>query len=269
MLKTLIIFTFLSNYAFGSIITDFPQNESIHLSNGEVIALPLHVYQASGMLLIGLVDFEEVKNITEKSGLYPLEIIPGKSLGMVYALDYQKASIPSYKEVIVSLVVGEGQSQSKFSDLASFLMAYSPFMKNLLQGKLPNTGTYIHRISVTSETSKLLGIEAWGTPKVIEHFMYKSSDKKTVLVSKEASFAVNKRLSIPLPLNLYTTSFTSYEIKQTRFESRLKGQGRMGLFTPQDKLVQGKELKRLGFHPLSWQEFLNVEAVFFSGDMPK
>jgi len=124
---------------------------------GRTVTPPVVVRDATNASATFLVPSTAAQRWIPDGSFVVAELLPGRALLSIAAIDYRDNDLGDYDEVSLALFVrprGEGSSWPVVGTLVEFL-----------QGKL---GTYIHRLPVNQSFTCEAGKAIWGFPKTVE-----------------------------------------------------------------------------------------------------
>jgi hypothetical protein len=123
---------------------------------GRTVTLPLEVRDASTAHATYLVDAHSARGFLPGDELDVLELLPGRALLSVGAIDYRDNDLGDYGEVSIALFVRERRQPRGLPVLGP--------ARDVVRGDL---ATWIHRLPVTQSFSCEAGRRIWGFPKVV------------------------------------------------------------------------------------------------------
>jgi len=124
---------------------------------GRTLTLPIEVRDATNASATFLVDAAAARRWLPDGALELAELVPGRALLSIAAIDYRDNDLGDYDEVSIALFVrprGAPAGLPFFGTLAG-----------LARGRL---GTYIHRLPVNQSFTCEAGRAIWGFPKTVE-----------------------------------------------------------------------------------------------------
>lgn len=125
------------------------------------IDLPVCVRDAVQMTALFLVPSAPARALLGDSRLRVAEILPGRAVCVIAAVEYLDNDLGSYNEVAISLLVERANEAS--------WPVVGPLLK-LVRGGL---GAYIHRLPVTTAFSRDAGRDIWGFPKTVDDIIFR------------------------------------------------------------------------------------------------
>ena len=146
---------------------------------GRAVVLPLEVRDAKSMFAAFLVPSAAARQLFPATGIRLAEILPGRTIVSVAAIEHLDNDLGRYDEVAVSFPVTLGRRErwplvGVASDFAS-----------------QRSAIYIHHMPVTTPFSCAAGREIWGLPKVVAEVSYADSrDRRTVRLTVEGRHAL-------------------------------------------------------------------------------
>lgn len=122
--------------------------------NGSKISLPVMVNDAAMLMNQFTVSAKRVRALLEGTGFRPVEIIPGKALMQLLAVDYRENDLGDYNEAaIIFPVLTPGESRP--------LPVLGPMLRTI-RGTLSN---FVYRMPVDQNFTTHAGRFIWGFPK--------------------------------------------------------------------------------------------------------
>lgn len=208
----------------------------VYSIQGREVRLPVYVREASSGSATWLVPAGAARRLLPCDDLELAELLPGRALLSIAAIDYRDNDLGDYNEVSVALFVRPRGQAGGIPYLGSVL--------DFFGGRL---GTYIHRLPVTQSFTRDAGAQIWGFPKTVDEIEFEDDvGRCTCTWSREG----RRVLSLSLPRggsrSLPEREMVTYSVIEgiphaTRFTTAAEGVGfRLG----------GARLE-LGEHPLA------------------
>lgn len=179
---------------------DGSADEREHLVQGQRVAMPVRVRDASAFLAMYSVPARTAQSVIDYSGLRVLQHRPGKALCCLLFVRYVDGDLGRYHEFGVSFFV-RPPDRSGGRDLV-----------HLARGR---AGVFIHRLPVDQEFTCEAGRSIWGFPKVLTDIDLHERDHRAVLrFGGEPAVDLRVGDGVPVPGGGMATSLDAY----TRFE---------------------------------------------------
>ncbi len=121
------------------------------------VTLPVAVRDATNASATFLVSSAAARRWLPDAAFELAELVPGRALLSIAAIDYRDNDLGDYDEVSLALFVRERGARAGWPLVGT--------LADLLQGKL---GTYIHRLPVSQSFTCEAGKAIWGFPKTVE-----------------------------------------------------------------------------------------------------
>ncbi len=222
------------------------------LIQGLRVPLPCHVRDASSAAASFLVDADAARRLLPSPELDAVEVLPGRALLSVAAVDYRDNDLGDYDEVSVALFVRERRAGGGLPYLGPAV--------DLLRGRLP---TCILHLPVDQPFTCEAGRVIWGFPKTLDGIrMEVEPDWLRCRWEKEGrhvqTFTAPRGGTRSLPeQSLVTYSILEGALHRTRFVSRADEVG--------FRLGAGGVSLELGDHPVADElRALGPGAALFS-----
>ncbi len=214
-----------------------------HTIEGRAVRLPVEVRDASSCFATFLVPSAAARRLFPQTSIELAEIVPGRALCSVAAIEYRDNDLGRYHELAVAFPVRRTPGSAL------------PFLGMVLDFRSGRGGVYIHRLPVTTAFSCAAGREIWGFPKTVDAIdIQDAGGWRTARLDVDGEPALTLsvkrrgRLSFrELPLDAY--SIASGVVRRTPFVSSGEGAG-MGFGGATLALGRGTiadELRGLGF----------------------
>ncbi|HVN87074.1 MAG TPA: acetoacetate decarboxylase family protein [Candidatus Binatia bacterium] len=133
-----------------------PSASTEYVVQGKVVRLPVEVRDATSMSAMFVVPAAGVRGLIAAPGLYVPELLPGRTLCVIAAIEYRDNDLGMYNEVSVAFFVKQGGPPP----LPLFGM-----LGGFQRGQI---GAYIHHLPVTTGFSCDAGRDIWGFPKTVD-----------------------------------------------------------------------------------------------------
>jgi len=131
---------------------------------GRAVALPVRVRDAVSVSAIYLVPSRGVRRLLGSAPLHVLELLPGRALCVLAAVEYRDNDLGRYNEFALNFFVEHGGPRP-----LPFLGLVSAFRRR-------TAGAYIHWLPVTTAFSRDAGRGIWGFPKTVEEIEFRDED---------------------------------------------------------------------------------------------
>ncbi len=199
------------------------------------LQIPQRYYDWSLLLAHFLAPTDAVQTLIPDDRLVPVEYVPGTSVVTLAAFEYRKpATLAPYDEFAIAVPV-----QFLPAKRVSFVALFRPDESGL--------GFWVHRLPVTTEESRIAGVNVWGLPKVISEINFKNlgwarratliEDGKRVITLQSATGTTR-----PIAQQFTTFSLLNGELVSARVEA-------LGEFHAWD--TPGQAWFELGEHPVA------------------
>lgn len=217
--------------------TPEPLRPPVFTIQGRPVGFPVCVRDASSGTAMYLVRSDAVRRLLPGAALDVVEILPGRTLVSLGAIDYRDNDLGDYNEIAVVFFVRERRASPGL-----------PWVGALLDLARQRIATYIHRLPVNQSFTREAGCRIWGFPKTLDEIEIETPPGRFLCTwVKDGrhvfTFSVPRRGARRLPeVALTTYTFIEGVPHRTRFTSGAEGMG-VGFFG-------GAEL-RLGDHPIA------------------
>jgi hypothetical protein len=208
----------------------------VYTIQGRTVGLPVRVRDASSGTATYLVPSAAARRLLPGDALDVVELLPGRALLSVGAIDYRQNDLGDYNEIAIALFVRERLARPRV-----------PYLGTLLDLARQRIATYIHRLPVNQGFTREAGCRIWGFPKTLDEIEIETPPGRFLCTwVKDGrhvfTFSVPRGGARSLPeMPLTTYSFIEGVAHRTRFTTAADGVGvRLG----------GAEL-RLGDHPIA------------------
>ncbi|MGH7898880.1 MAG: acetoacetate decarboxylase family protein [Candidatus Binatia bacterium] len=125
------------------------------LVEGRLVRLPVAVRDASTMFATYVVPSAIARRLFPQSAIQLAEIVPGRGLLTIAAIEYRDNDLGRYNEIAVAFPVRHGAGRPW------------PLFGMAIDFAAGRGGVYIHRLPVTTAFSCAAGREIWGFPKIV------------------------------------------------------------------------------------------------------
>ncbi len=123
---------------------------------GRAVTVPVCVRDAASLTAVFAVRSAAVRALIRQPALHTPEIVPGRALCVLAAVEYLDNDLGRYNEVAVSFFVSRAATRP-----LPFVGLVSGFVRGTI-------ASYIHRLPVTTSFSRDAGHDIWGFPKTVE-----------------------------------------------------------------------------------------------------
>lgn len=212
------------------------EDTPVYTIQGRPVRFPVCVREASSGSASWLVPAAAARRLLPCEELDVAELLPGRALLSIAAIDYRDNDLGDYNEVSVALFV-RPRSQP----------AGIPYLGSVLDFFAQRLGTYIHRLPVNQGFTRDAGYEIWGFPKTVDEVGFEEdAGRCTCTWSKDGrrvlALSLHRGGSRSLPeREMVTYSLIQGVPHSTRFTTAAEGVGfRLG----------GARIE-LGDHPLA------------------
>jgi hypothetical protein len=129
---------------------------------GKTVHIPLFYYDMTVINATFLTPLDRIRPHLPSPRMYPLRVTPWHGITSISAYEYRDNDIGPYNEVGVSFPITIGKPAPVFSGLWR---------------KLPGPlQAYVHRLPVTTEIARDVGVEAAGYPKFLADITFENKD---------------------------------------------------------------------------------------------
>ena len=142
----------------------------IYTIQGREVRLPVEVRDATAAVAYYLVSAAAAQRLVAPSGLRVAQVLPGRTLCSIGAMDYKDGDLGRYHEIAVTFFVHEKDERT---------LPYLGPTLGLLRGSL---STYIHRLPVDGAFTCEAGNTIWGFPKVVAEIALSTHDSMQTAV---------------------------------------------------------------------------------------
>jgi hypothetical protein len=138
-----------------------PATAESYVVHGRSVSLPVAVRDATSITAIYLVPTAAARRLVGHPALQLYEIVPGKSVCVLAAVEYRDNDLGAYNEFAVNFFVRHGRRRPVplFGLLAAFARR--------------GVGAYVHWLPVTTQFSRDAGHDIWGFPKTVEDITFR------------------------------------------------------------------------------------------------
>lgn len=203
---------------------------------GRTVTLPCHVRDASSAAASFLVNAREARRLLPSPELEAVEVLPGRALLSLAAIDYRDNDLGDYDEVSIALFVREKRAGGGVPYLGPAV--------DLLRGRLP---TCILHLPVNQAFTCEAGCTIWGFPKTVDEIsLGPAGDRQRCRWVKDGrhvlTFSVPHGGGRAMPeQSLATYTVLEGALHRTRFVSRAEEVG----------FRAGGAVVELGDHPIA------------------
>jgi hypothetical protein len=203
---------------------------------GRAVRLPVRVRDASSGTATYLVPSAAARRLLPGDVLDVVEILPGRALLSVGAIDYRDNDLGDYDEIAITFFVRERSARPRV-----------PYLGPLADLARQRIATWIHRLPVNQGFTREAGCRIWGFPKTLDEIEIERPPGRFLCTwVKDGrhvfTFSVPRAGTRSLPETALTTyTFIEGVAHRTRFTSAAEGAG---------VHLGGAEL-RLGDHPIA------------------
>jgi Acetoacetate decarboxylase (ADC) len=260
-----------------SLLERYPHEESVTLSNGQQVWLPLHIQEGTGVVLVGLANLDRLTEYLAPQGLKPLPLTPTQGFVALYNMNYARSDIGAYKELVIVVAATRDHRPrvpvlSTVNDYAGLLAVYVPLLRGLI-GDRSEDVLFTWKFYVTDELSMLAGREVWGFPKTLADIDVSVSSQAVKFSVEEGGELVLRGsycrlLPWHMPVSVDAYLATPVDIKPTIVQGIAETQSRFDFFMPWDQFEVnanhpcGAALKSIEFKPMLWHTMSALESVF-------
>lgn len=268
-----------------SLFKDYPRNETLTLSNGAKLSLPVHYYQIAALVTLGTVDLKKTQKLMKGTGLYPLPVSEKEGLAIIYMVDHTSNSIGKYREFVTLIAATSDENyaatnnRNKFFSYRKILSAFFPSFGDSHARATKDFFFYVPFISVTTEDALLAGREIWNLPKQIADFdlsytgAHNSAKMKSPSCNIEFIQSENHHpVKLPLYMDFNLVGFWNKDYSQlVKAPMLAKGTGYLSLFDraagdlffADPNTECGDWISQAEFKPKAWQYVPRSGAVLF------
>ena len=119
--------------------------------------MPVTVRDASSAAATYLVHTEAVRRLLPGPEIEPVELLPGKALFSIAAIDYRDNDLGDYNEISLAFFVRERGAPRGV-----------PYLGTLIDFFRSRVATYIWKLPVTQSFTRDAGAGIWGFPKTVD-----------------------------------------------------------------------------------------------------
>jgi len=127
--------------------------------------MPVMVRDASSAAATYLVATAVARRLLPGPELEPLELLPGRALFSIAAIDYRDNDLGDYNEVSLAFFVRERGAARGL-----------PYLGTLLDFFRNRAATYIWKLPVTQSFTRDAGYGIWGFPKTVDVIRFRDAD---------------------------------------------------------------------------------------------
>jgi len=132
-----------------------------YVIQGTIVRLPVEVRDATSMSAMFVVPASGVRRLIPAPGLYVPELLPGRTLCVIAAIEYRDNDLGVYNEMSIAFFVKHGGPPP---------MPLFGMLGGFQRGQI---GAYIHRLPVTTSFSRDAGRDIWGFPKTVDDIEFR------------------------------------------------------------------------------------------------
>ncbi len=204
--------------------------------DGREVTMPVVVRDASSAAATYLVASDAARRLLPRPELDVVELLPGRALFSIAAIDYRDNDLGDYNEVSLALFVRRRGEPAGIPYLGAAL--------DLARNRI---ATYIWRLPVDQRFTCLAGRGIWGFPKSVEQIAFEDADGRRrcrlVMDGRHVlTFSVKRGGNRTLPdAAMATYTYIDGALSRTTFVSGARG---VGIHLGGAELV-------LGDHPLA------------------
>jgi hypothetical protein len=141
-------------------------DETIVLSSGKKVNMPLCVSESSIWSAYYLVPYEVALQTLKSSGVYPVRLNGQFALFQFTLIDYQVGTLGPYKEIVANFWTSQNPNFEGTPEKLMELMAGFP------GAPVKEHGLYIFKLWVDRRKAMLAGNEIWGSNKSMSKIIY-------------------------------------------------------------------------------------------------
>ena len=208
----------------------------VYTIQGREVRFPVCVREASSGAASWLVPSGPARQLLPCEDFDVAEVMPGRALLSIAAIDYRDNDLGDYNEVSVALFV---RPRSQATGI--------PYLGTVLDFFGQKLGTYIHRLPVNQSFTRDAGAEIWGFPKTVDEIEFEDdTGRSTCTWSKDGRDVLSLSLPRGGSRTLPEREMTTYTVIEgvphsTRFTTGAEGVG----------FQLGGARIELGDHPLA------------------
>jgi hypothetical protein len=131
---------------------------------GRPVPMPVRVRDAVSLSAVYLVSTRAVAQLLEPAPVHVLEIVPGRALCVLAAVEYRDNDLGRYNEFAVNFFVQHGGPPPR------------PFLGLVSAFRQRTAGAYVHWLPVTTTFSRDAGRGIWGFPKTVEEIEFRDEN---------------------------------------------------------------------------------------------
>jgi hypothetical protein len=144
-----------------------PQTVTIPSSftvQGRLVPMPVRVRDAVSLSAVYLVPTRAVAQLLDPAPVHVLEVVPGRALCVLAAVEYRDNDLGRYNEFAVNFFVQYGGPPPR------------PFLGLVSAFRHRTAGAYVHWLPVTTTFSRDAGRDIWGFPKTVEEIEFRDEN---------------------------------------------------------------------------------------------
>jgi hypothetical protein len=128
---------------------------------GKSVAMPVRVRDAVSVSAVYVVPAAAVRRLLDPAPVHVLEVLPGRALCVLAAVEYRDNDLGRYNEFAVNFFVRHGGLRPR-----PLLGLVSAFRRG-------SAAAYVHWLPVTTTFSRDAGRDIWGFPKTVEEIEFR------------------------------------------------------------------------------------------------
>jgi hypothetical protein len=160
-------------------------SDSEYVIDGKTVTFPVVVADASMLLNAFLVDSNAVQAMLQGSGFTAVELLPGKAILQLLAVDYRNNDLGDYNEAAIIIPVLTPQEKKPF-----------PFFGTLTRMANGSVGNFVYRMPVDQAFTTHAGRYIWGFPKWVSRIDIEFGNKAacgTFIDNDELVFSISAK----------------------------------------------------------------------------
>lgn len=131
---------------------------------GKPIAMPVRVRDAVSLSAVYVVPTGAVRRLLDPTPVHVLELLPGRALCVLAAVEYRDNDLGCYNEFAVNFFVQHGGRQPR------------PLLGLVSAFRHGTAAAYVHWLPVTTTFSRDAGRDIWGFPKTVEEIEFRDEN---------------------------------------------------------------------------------------------
>ena len=202
---------------------------------GQEVRLPVDVRDSTAAVAYYFVSASAAQRLIDASGLRVAQIVPGRTVCMIGAMNYKDGDLGRYHEIALTFFVHEKNSRS---------LPLVGTLWSMLRGQL---SAYVHQLPVDGEFTCEAGQTIWGLPKRMSQIdISDDGERETAVLSIDGEHVLTQSMRMGGSRQFGEREQISYALRggvRYRTASEMRGEGvRAGL---------GGATLELGTHPLA------------------